>query len=70
MGEKDRSDDIPHTRKEPRPDFSKPIPRKPLPKELQDTLDNEEKLWEIVNDDSPYVHCHIVNNQSSHTIIE
>lgn len=33
-----------------RPDFSVPPPRKQLPKELQDTLDNEEKLWEVLYD--------------------
>lgn len=41
-------DDVPRERKEPRPDFSKPLPRKRLPKALQDTLDNEEKLWEAM----------------------
>lgn len=39
---------IPHTRTEPRPDFTKPLPRSKLPAELQQTLDNEEKLWETV----------------------
>jgi mitochondrial fission process protein 1 len=52
---KDPLDDIPHERKEPRPDFSKPLPRKPLPKELQETLNDEQKLWEALNDDSSYV---------------
>ncbi|KAH9868813.1 hypothetical protein J1614_007887 [Plenodomus biglobosus] len=33
-----------------RPDFSVLPPRKQLPKELQDTLDNEEKLWEVLYD--------------------
>ena len=55
MSSKDPLDDIPHSRKEPRPDFSKPIPRKKLPKEIQDTLDDEQKLWEALNDDTPYV---------------
>ena len=45
---KDSFEDIPHERKEPRPDFSTPPPRKRLPKELQETLDNEEKLWETL----------------------
>lgn len=40
--------DIPHERKEARPDFSAPPPRKQLPKELQDTLNNEERLWEVL----------------------
>lgn len=33
-----------------RPDFTVPPPRKQLPKELQDTLDNDEKLWEVLYD--------------------
>lgn len=41
-------EDVPHERSEPRPDFSKPLPRKRLPAALQDTLDNEEKLWETM----------------------
>ncbi|KAI5199135.1 hypothetical protein E4T39_06458 [Aureobasidium subglaciale] len=41
-------DDVPRERSEPRPDFSKPLPRKRLPAALQDTLDNEEKLWETM----------------------
>lgn len=41
-------DDIPHERSEPRPDFSVPPPRKKLPKSIQDTLDNDEKLWETM----------------------
>jgi fission process protein 1 len=55
MGSKDPLDDIPHSRTEPRPDFSQPLPRKKLPKEIQATLDDEEKLWEALNDDTPYV---------------
>jgi len=35
-----------------RPDFSTPPPRKKLPKELQDTLDNEEKMWEVMYEGS------------------
>jgi fission process protein 1 len=38
--------DIPHQRKESRPDFTEPPPPTKLPKSLQDTLDNEEKWWE------------------------
>jgi fission process protein 1 len=42
-------EDIPRERADqPRPDFSKPLPRKRLPAALQDTLDNEEKLWETM----------------------
>jgi len=40
--------DIPHERTEPRPDFSKPLPPSKLPKDLQDTLDSEEKWWETL----------------------
>ncbi|KAF2464481.1 uncharacterized protein BDR25DRAFT_346691 [Lindgomyces ingoldianus] len=36
---------IPHERTGQRPDFSSPPLRKALPKDLQDTLDSEEKLW-------------------------
>jgi mitochondrial fission process protein 1 len=42
------ADDVPRERKEPRPDFSTPPARKQLPKGLQDTLDDEEKLWEVL----------------------
>ncbi|KAF2877272.1 mitochondrial 18 KDa protein-domain-containing protein [Massariosphaeria phaeospora] len=42
------ADDVPHERAGTRPDFSVPPPRKQLPKELQDTLDSEEKLWELM----------------------
>lgn len=44
----DKFDDIPHERKDPRPDFSTPPPRKRLPKEIQNTLDDDEKLWEVL----------------------
>lgn len=44
----DKFDDIPHERTESRPDFSTPPPRKRLPKELQDTLNDDEKLWEVL----------------------
>lgn len=44
--------EIPHERPDPRPDFSKPLPRKALPKELQDTLSNEEKYWDALYDGS------------------
>ena len=38
--------DIPHERKEPRPDFSKqPLAPSKLPQSLQDTLDSDEKFW-------------------------
>jgi fission process protein 1 len=41
--------EIEHIRDEPRPqDLGKPLPRKKLPKELQDVLNDDEKLWEVV----------------------
>ncbi|EMC93256.1 hypothetical protein BAUCODRAFT_150609 [Baudoinia panamericana UAMH 10762] len=52
-GDRKKSDlddlsDIPHERTDgPRPDFSKPLPRATLPKELQDTIDNEESWWNL-----------------------
>lgn len=43
--------DIPHSRKEPRPDFSKPLPRQALPKNLQGELDNPDSaVWESIYD--------------------
>jgi fission process protein 1 len=48
MAKGDQTQDIPHERKEPRPDFSEPLPRKKLPEALQKTLDNEENLWEVL----------------------
>lgn len=43
-------DGVPRERDGTRPDFSIPPPRKKLPKGLQDTLDSEEKMWEILSD--------------------
>jgi len=43
-------DDIPQTRTDPRPDFSKPLPRKSLPASIQATLNDDEKLWETLYD--------------------
>ncbi|KAH7047621.1 mitochondrial 18 KDa protein-domain-containing protein [Macrophomina phaseolina] len=49
MPKDDDFSDIPRERNEPRPDFSKqPIPRKKLPPSIQETLDDEEKLWEAL----------------------
>ncbi|KAI5366261.1 Putative mitochondrial 18kDa protein [Septoria linicola] len=45
-------DSIPHERNEPRPDFSKPLPRKTLPTELQDVLNSEDRFWDILTDPS------------------
>ncbi|KAI9817943.1 MAG: hypothetical protein M1832_004563 [Thelocarpon impressellum] len=46
----DDLDDIPHVRKEPRPDFSQPLPRGTLRKDLQDLVDRDETLWEELYD--------------------
>ncbi|KAK5117922.1 hypothetical protein LTR85_008696 [Meristemomyces frigidus] len=43
----DQLSSIEHIRTEPRPDFSKPVPRKTLPQELQDVINNEEKWWDL-----------------------
>jgi fission process protein 1 len=41
---------VPHERKEPRPDFSEqPAPKK-LPKDLQDSLDKDEGFWDSIYD--------------------
>ncbi|KAF2774519.1 hypothetical protein EJ03DRAFT_323083 [Teratosphaeria nubilosa] len=41
---------IEHTRADPRPDFSQPLPRKRLPASLQETLDNDEKWWDAITE--------------------
>ncbi|KAF2684265.1 hypothetical protein K458DRAFT_417857 [Lentithecium fluviatile CBS 122367] len=41
-------DGVAREREGTRPDFSVPPPRKKLPKDLQETLDNDEKMWEIM----------------------
>lgn len=51
----DELTDIPHEREGTRPDFSTPPPRKKLPKDLQATLDDDEKLWDILYE-GKYVH--------------
>jgi hypothetical protein len=51
----DEVDGIPREREGTRPDFSVPPPRKKLPKDMQATLDNDEKMWEIMYD-GRYVH--------------
>jgi fission process protein 1 len=43
-------EEVEREREGTRPDFSIPPPRKVLPKNLQDTLDSEEKMWEIMYD--------------------
>lgn len=41
----DPLDSIEHERSEPRPDFSKPLPRQKLPTDLQKTFDSDESWW-------------------------
>lgn len=43
-------DDIPHERKEPRPDFSKPLPHVNLPASIEKTLEDDEKMWELISE--------------------
>lgn len=43
-------DGVERIRKEARPDFSVPPPRKQLPKDIQTVLDDEEKMWETISD--------------------
>jgi hypothetical protein len=56
----DEVDGIPREREGTRPDFSVPPPRKKLPKDMQATLDNEEKMWEIMYD-GRYVYTLLVH---------
>ena len=41
--------DIPHERKEDRPDFSQPLAKVALPDAIQKNLDSEERLWDILS---------------------
>ncbi|CAN9079303.1 unnamed protein product [Alternaria alternata] len=43
-------DGVPVERQGTRPDFSIPPARKQLPKELQDTLNDDEKMWDVLYD--------------------
>ena len=36
------NEDVKHVRDEPRPDFSKPLPRETLPKDLQAIVDQDD----------------------------
>jgi len=45
---KDDLADIPHLRKEPRPDFNDRLPKVALPKEISSTLDNEQKFTDLL----------------------
>ncbi|KAI9678225.1 MAG: hypothetical protein M1817_006170 [Caeruleum heppii] len=42
----DKLSDLPHERKEPRPDFSKPLPPEKLPDDLQKIVDRQDSLYE------------------------
>jgi hypothetical protein len=39
---------VEHIRKESRPDFSKPLPREKLPKELQNLIDHDEETLDAL----------------------
>ncbi|KAI9892260.1 MAG: hypothetical protein M1814_001719 [Vezdaea aestivalis] len=49
MGKKDL-ENIPNERREPRPDFSSPVPAQKLSPKLQNLVDNEDSLWDEVID--------------------
>lgn len=40
---------IPRERNEPRPDFSKELPKKAVPKEIQANLDSDERFWTVLS---------------------
>jgi len=52
----DEVDGVAREREGTRPDFSVPPPRKKLPKDIQATLDDEEKMWEVMYE-GRYVHA-------------
>ncbi|KAK4891217.1 hypothetical protein LTR27_010154 [Elasticomyces elasticus] len=45
-------EDVPHERTGPRPDFSKPVPRKALPPDLQKNFDDETTWWNTFSGNS------------------
>jgi hypothetical protein len=47
--------DIPHERKEPRPNLNEPYKHVALPKALDETLNDEEKMWKVMSE-GKYVH--------------
>ena len=49
-------DGVERIRKEARPDFSTPPPRKQLPIAIQTVLDDEEKMWETISDGRYVLH--------------
>jgi hypothetical protein len=58
---------VPAERQGTRPDFSTPPPRKQLPKEIQDTLNDEEKLWEVLYDGEYVRHSHTQSTMRQNT---
>ncbi|KAK5163222.1 uncharacterized protein LTR77_010808 [Saxophila tyrrhenica] len=48
-GSDDPVSTIPHERPEDRPDFSQPLPKKKLPDALQQTLDSDERFWDVLS---------------------
>jgi fission process protein 1 len=66
QNKRDEYADIPHERKDPRPDFSTPPPRKKLPKDIQATLDNDESMWELMYE-GEYVESHFLAYMVYHT---
>ena len=53
MAKKDKVevvDEVPHLRKELRPDFSKPLPPERLPDDLQKIVDKQDTLFEELYD--------------------
>jgi len=51
----DKFDDIPHERKEPRPDLNVPYKKSKLPASLTETLEDDEKYWRTTVLDGKYV---------------
>jgi mitochondrial fission process protein 1 len=50
---------IPHERAEPRPDFSKPLPPVKLPASIQQALDDDEKMWEVLDEKQYDIHTQL-----------
>jgi len=51
----DKFDDIPHERKEPRPNLNVPYKKSKLPASLTETLEDDEKYWRTTVLDGKYV---------------
>jgi fission process protein 1 len=56
---------VPAERQGTRPDFSTPPPRKQLPKELQEALNDEEKLWEVLYDGGYVPHAFLYSTHAT-----